>query len=238
MQSRIYSLAGAALSSGQVDAELRRGARLFELDGQLVLVPRIRGARGPQTKPSEQISQAQQNLATTQADVMKSTLAESEADRARRDTLTQPAVDFYTAMASGDQSKMTAAAGPILTQISQQQKAAKENIYNTAPRGAAQELALAQLPISAAGQTASAMGGAYTSSFDKLANLGSGYGSFSLAELGAGMRSGEAAGSSLAGAGQTQGNIMSAQAAKKAATMDFLGQAAGAGGSIASAYIK
>lgn len=179
--------------------------------------------RGPNTKPSEQLAQKQAGWGEEQMGYMRE-------DRVRRDLLTQPAIDFYTSLVSGDQKAMNLALAPIKTQTADFYKQARENVMNTAPRGAGQEFALAQLPITAASTEASSLYPLVSGGFDKLANIGSGYGSFSLAELGGGLRAGE-------GAGQTYGNVMNAQAQKKAATMGFLGDLAGAAGSMGASAL-
>jgi len=96
------------------------------------------------------------------------------------------------------------------------------------PAGPIRDSAIARLER----ERAANLGNLYTSqivsSLDKLANLGSGFGSFSLNEVGAGLRAYE-------GASQTNANLMQAQAAGKQATMGFLGDLAQTGGRIAAA---
>ncbi len=177
---------------------------------------------GPKTKPSEQLAQWQMGVG-------KEAVGWSEADRAKRDALLQPAIDFYTGAAKGG-PQLFASMAPAVTQFSQGEKAAKERIMSEVPRGAGQEFALSQLPIQTSTAVGQTMGQTYLGAFDKLAGLGSGYGSFSLAELGGGLRAGE-------GAGQTQNTVMQAQAAKKAATMGFLGDMAKAAGGVGAAAV-
>lgn len=196
---------------------------------------------GPKIQPS-------QNLANQQVGVSQEELALAREDRARRDQLIQPAVDVYKSqidlqnpaidflkrLTSGDSSAVTTAAAPILSQITRQFQGAEESVYSNAPRGAARDFALSQIPVQQADSTAQALSapitGAYStllnlgqSATDKLANVASGFGSFSLQEVGAGLRAQE-------GAAGTLNNVMQAQAARKAATMGFLGNLAQAGG--------
>jgi hypothetical protein len=192
---------------------------------------------GPDTKPSEKIAQQETTLAGKQGQVMDTELARSGEDRERALKLIQPATDFYSGITSGDQSKITAAAAPIFTKIADESSAARERIYSEVPRGAGQDFALAQVEQHKANTAAGAVGNVFQGAFDKLAGIGEGMGQFSLQELGAALRGGEGASQSLFGAGQTRGQVMQAQAAKKQATMGFLGDVVKAGGSMASAGI-
>ncbi len=175
---------------------------------------------GPKTKPSEQ-------LASWQQAVGKEAVGWSEADRAKREALLQPPIDFWTGAAKGG-PQLFASMAPAVTQFSQGEKAAKERIMNEVPRGAGQEFALSQLPIQTSTAVGQTMGQAYLGAFDKLAGLGTEYGQFSLSELGGGLRAGE-------GAGQTYGTVMQAQAKKQETKVRFWGDMAKMAGSAAMA---
>jgi hypothetical protein len=157
-----------------------------------------------------------------------STMAQNELTRMNQ--LEAPATSFYGNLVkagnSGDYSKLIAANAPQFTAISQQGQAAKENIYNTLPPGAARDYALGSLDTSKANSVASNLNSTYMSAFPALAQLGSQAGNTGLQEAGASLRGFE-------GAATTTNNVMSQDAASKASTMGFLGSLAGAAGSAA-----
>lgn len=162
-------------------------------------------------------------IAGIQAQTAKDQLAFAKEDRTRMMDLLQPAIDLNKAFATGDREKATAFAAPVIGQISRSSQQAKDSIFNTIPAGPARDFALAKLEQERYGATGEAMTQPYISSFDKLANIGSGFGSFSLNEVGAGLRAGESA-------TLTNESIIRAGTNQKAATMGLLGalgQAAG-----------
>ena len=175
---------------------------------------------GPNTQPIQQTAAAQSALAGQAAGTSTQLFGQME-------NLLQPAINFNTAMASGDTSKMVQAAGPQLANIAQQKQQAQESIYSSTPRGAGQDFALAQLPMQSGMATAQTMNQAANAAPTNLANIGAGLGSMSTQELGA-------ASNLYQGAASSQNDVMQAQAAKKQATMGFLGQMAGIGGGMAS----
>lgn len=195
---------------------------------EIVLVPKISGGGGPSYETTQRIGGKEEALAGTAQQSMAEFLDLFKADRAKMFELLGPSEDFYTAMASGDRKRMLQAAGPMITEISKGGKAAEENIMATAPRGAGRDVALGLLPMQQAGLTAQAMSQPFLSSFDKLAQLGAGIGSFGLQEAGAGASFGGLAARSLEGAEKASADVMEAQAAKKKATMGFIGDLAGA----------
>jgi hypothetical protein len=202
---------------------------------------------GPNTKPSESIAGKQTGLGDTMTGVMEGFLPLGKEDTAAGKgimqqgiDLLQPAIKHYTDLASGDRGAMTAAAAPALSEISKQYQLAGERSFDQA-RGVGQEFTQSQLGMAKAGQVAGAMSEAYTSSFDKLtglgttvSGLGNQYANLGLQETGAGLSAGQLAEQDFAGAAQTQQSMMQAQAAKKQATMGFLGNIVGAAGSMAT----
>lgn len=206
---------------------------------------------GFDTKELQRISALERGQAETQAARAERLFGFSEADRARWQELLgkglelfAPGIEFYKGIATGDRATRAAAAAPITSEIGRQGALARERIYTEVPRGAGQEFALATVPREQAAAVARAMGETYISSFDKLGgygqelvNVARGVSEQALAETAAGLRGSEAASTSLRGAGMTQQALAEAQAAKKQATMGFLGsivQAAGtaAGGGV------
>lgn len=171
------------------------------------------------------------DVATQQLSTSKTQTDNAAADKARMDKLIQPAIDFNTALASGDREKSLAVAAPAIRTITDGYRAAKDNIINTVPAGPARDFALASLERDRTTSTTDAITQPFLSSFDKLANIGSGVGSFSLQELGAGIRSGE-------GAGLSFGDIAKTGAAQKQSTMGFFGSLAQAAGGVAGKLVK
>lgn len=192
---------------------------------------------GVKTEGLERISGLEQSQAERQRAASERLAGLSEADRAWYQDLVKkgldlfsPGIEFYSRIASGDRAARTAAAAPIVSEISKGAQTAKERIYGEVPRGAGQEFALATVPREQAGAVAKAMGETYLSSFDKLAgygqgvaSVGEGVGQYSLAEMAGGLRASEAASTSLRGAGMSERDIAEAKAKKKQSTMGFLG---------------
>lgn len=176
--------------------------------------------------PKKSDQQAQRDAATRAEAISLEQLNQSRADKARSNELMQPAIDFNKALSSGDMNAILPAIAQPLGQIATAHRAAKENVYNTVPPGPARDFALAQIERQAPAARATAINSAYNNSFDKLANIGSGLGAFSLQELGAGLRAGESG-------VQTRSGIMQQDAQGKAATLGFLGSLAGGAGAAA-----
>lgn len=181
--------------------------------------------------PSQSTINTQNALTQEQIGIQQQSLAGSQQDRAARVAAQQPAIDQYSALSSGDSSAIMKALVPQLTGVTQGTAAAKEGIYESVGPGAARDVALAQNQVNQGNQTAALRANAVSSSYDKLANIGAGLGSFSLQELGAGISSGQAASSS-------NQSIMQAQEQSKASTLGFLGELAGAGASLGGAALK
>ena len=139
--------------------------------------------------------------------------------------LQQPEVTRQTNLASGDPTSILTAAQPTISQVSGGYNAAKSNIFNNIAPGAARDKALADLEASKATAIGNTEANLVNEAPAKLANIGAGYGSFSLQELGAAINS-------LGGASNSNQSVLSAQENAKSSTMSFLGSLAGAGGSI------
>lgn len=158
-------------------------------------------------------------------------LAASTADKAKMDAAIQPALDFNTNVTKDPQSLLVAMA-PLLTNITRAKAQSKEAIYDSVPRGPARDLALAQNERAAADDVAVTKNTTYTSALDKLANIGSGLGSFSLQETGAGL-------SGLSSGVASNNDVMQVKAQKKAAALAPLtALAGGAGAAIGGSFFK
>lgn len=179
--------------------------------------------------PSQSSLNTQSGITQQEIGIQQQAVAGSEQDRAARIAAQQPAINLNTALTSGDPAAVMTAIAPQLTGITQSKAANKEQIYEGLGPGAGRDEALLQNQLNAGNQTASLRANAVSSAYDKLANIGSGLGSFSLQELGAGISSGQAASSA------NQVNISAAEQSK-ASTLGFLGNLAGAGAKLATGF--
>jgi hypothetical protein len=176
------------------------------------------GGSNSSQRTQEQITQQQIGISQEQNQLQRENYE-------RMKTLQQPAIDKETALATGDAKTALAATMPVISKASAGYDAAKQSIFNTLAPGAGRDKALADLEVNKATGIAGAQAQLVQAAPDKLANIGSGLGSFSLQELGAAI-------SSLGGASSSNAQTMQAQEQSKASTMGFLGSLAGAGGSI------
>lgn len=181
------------------------------------------GPSGSTINEQNKIAQGQLDLATSQQaksneilGIVEPGLKEAEA--------------YYSSLASGDPNKIMTAIGPAASGIEESTAAAKKNIAAFTPRGGAQDLALQEADISAAGQVGNLKTQAYTSAFPALASLFSGGAAISVNQIANAIASAQ-------GASQTTANIGQEQAQGKASTMGFLGSLAGAGGQVGAAAL-
>lgn len=136
-------------------------------------------------------------------------------------SLFNPAIDFYSKLASGDSSKMVQAAAPIISNITKQYASTKQNIQDTVPAGAGRAFALASLGREQANANSGALNNAYMSAFPALANIGGQVSGVGLQQTGAGLRGTE-------GAAQTNNQLQQVQQQRKASQLGFFGSLAGA----------
>jgi len=141
----------------------------------------------------------------------------------------QPAINYYTALTSGNPNLALSAAAPQVSQISKSANTAQQQIADTIAPGAAQQIAQGQVIQGANTQLANTLNTTETSAFDKLANLGAGIGAFSLQDLGAGLGSVQSSASNY-------GQVSQEQNAQKASTLGLLGGLAGTGASFFPTY--
>lgn len=189
---------------------------------------------GPNLQPQQATAQAQTQLSQQQLALGQQEFSQSQANTQQMQALLQPSINFNSKIASGDQSSLMTALAPQLTNITQAKSQNAGQIMEQVGPGAARDVALANNTMSSNDQVASLKNQTYTSAMDKLANIGTGLGSFSIQQLGAALSGFSGSGSSLAGASTTQQSVLQAQSAQKASTMGFLGELAGAGGSALS----
>jgi hypothetical protein len=172
---------------------------------------------------AQQSSIAQQQVAIGQE---QNTLARE--NKQKMDKLLQPAIDFNTGVTTSKDTQMVAAA-PVIGELSKAGKVSEEQIFESIPAGPARDMAIAENKRATAGGIAKARSDTYLSSIDKLANIGSGLGSFSLQELGAALTG--------FGSGASTGqSVIQGKAQKKAATTGMIGDFASAAGMAAGGH--
>src|SRR5579862_7909568 len=94
--------------------------------------------------PSQNDYNAQQALTTSATNLSNYDLTQAKADTTQRNALMQPQISFDTAITNGSRDATLAANAPQITNITQATTAAKGQIMNNLPPGAARDLALAQ----------------------------------------------------------------------------------------------
>lgn len=143
-----------------------------------------------------------------------------------RNSLIKQPTDFYSSLASGDPTKMLAAAAPGISNISKSAQSAKGAIYDTVPAGAGRQFSLGQLERDKFSKGADFLNQAYMSSFPALQGIASDTGNFGLQQLGGGMNS-------FQGAMQGNQGVIQSETQRQAAKMNMIGSLAGiAGGAI------
>jgi len=178
---------------------------------------------GPDTSKQDQITQQNLNVSQKQEQ-------QSEEQYQQYKTLTAPAIQKYTALAGGDRNAAVAAAAPEVGTIAGGYDAAKAQIMNSLPPGAARDKALADLQVSKYSATSGVLASEVQKAPDILANIGAGSGAFSLQEVGATL-------SGLSGASSSNQAVMQAQNAAKANTVGLVsGLAGGAGQALAGSF--
>lgn len=135
--------------------------------------------------PSKQTLANQQQITNQQIQTSEEQNQLNRENYQRMITMEQPAVDLYSGLVKGDAQKSLQTAMPFISQISQGYQGAKTQVMNQMPPGAARDLALSQMEQQKDVGTANFMTQNVLQAYDKLANMGSGFGSFSLQELGA-----------------------------------------------------
>jgi|CXWL01.1.fsa_nt_gi hypothetical protein len=173
---------------------------------------------GKERKATEQrqleLSQRQQALAEQQ-------FTQAQKEMESRKALQQPSVDFYSRMTSANPSERLRAAAVPIGDTAKLAAGAKESIYENAPRGAARDFALAQVPRDQYAQIAEMLNKAYLGAFPAMASIGTEAGQVGLQQTGAGMRGVE-------GAVNTNAQIMENQARQYAARLGLFGSIASA----------
>ena len=177
-------------------------------------------------KERKQSAAMQNQIAQSQLQTSQDYLGLAKQEQERRTALQQPSIDFYTKLTGNDPNARMTAVAPALGDIARAGRSGKEAIYDSAPRGAARDFALSQVPQQQAAQGAEFLNKAFMGAFPAMASLGTESGQVGLQQTGAGMRGAEAA-------SQTNQSVMQNQQAQKASQLGMIGSLAGMGGSLA-----
>lgn len=173
--------------------------------------------------PSQSSINQENNIASQQLAISQQAQQNSTQEQQQMQQLEAPQIAYDTSITSGNKASAFTAIAPLVSNISAAGAQAKGQIMEQLPAGVGQEVALANNTQNTYNQIAQASNSAYTGALSNEANIGSGLGSFSLSELGAGL-------TGLTGAATTTGNVVNQQAQAKASTMGFIGSLAGAAG--------
>ena len=160
--------------------------------------------------------------------------AQSQDFLSEMQALIAPYIQQQQALAGGNAKAALTAAMPALSPITQGYTAAREQIANQLPAGAARDYALTQLPIQKNAQIGQTLSALVAQAPQNLAQVGSGFGSLGLQEQGAQLSALSGAGSSYAGQANTYTNALNAQEQAKASTMGFLGDIVSTAGMVAT----
>jgi hypothetical protein len=165
--------------------------------------------------PSQQTINTQGQITGEQLQIAEQQNQLQQANYGRMLQMEQPAIDLYSGLVgtgpggvggSPSQNTSLQTAMPFISQISQGYNNATQQIYNNLPPGAARDLAISQASQQKDVATANFMTNSVLQAYDKLANMGAGFGSLSLQELG-GSLSGY---SGASGANQQLGSMQAA----------------------------
>ncbi len=178
---------------------------------------------------SKNISTANQ-ISGTQLGVASGAGQRSADEYAQYKSLIAPLVTQQQSLASGDRAASTAAALPVISQLSRGFTASKENLFNTTPAGAGRDVALANLGLQKDSTIAGTQAGLAQQAPGILAGLGQQSGQLSLQELGAQL-------AGLQGGAQTNFGAGQLAAAQNASLLNFFGSLAGAVGGAAGGGI-
>ena len=157
--------------------------------------------------------------------------ATSAAEQQQMQQLIAPLISQQTKLATGDRTAATAAAMPVISQLSGATNPTLAAIKNSLPPGAAQDKAVADFLSKQNSTIAGTEAGMVQNAPTALAGLGTTIGGMSLQELGAQL-------AGLQGGAQTNLGAGQMAAAQQQTLLQFFGQLAGAGGAMGAAAIK
>jgi hypothetical protein len=229
-------------SPAEVDRLLAQGGMLISSAGRTVLVPRLAGGRGPNTDDLKKTAAEQKAFVYPQVATAKwqqnqgEQLASLAAGKeALAQSLFQQPIDRARKLASGDPSTVAQVMAPTYKLFEDANTSARATIFDSVASGAGRDFALSMMPAQKTGKIAEATNAAVGSGFEELTKQAKTMADWGLQEQGASLRAGEggaqtysSAASILNSAAGTQSQVAQAEAAKKAATMGFLGDLGGA----------
>jgi hypothetical protein len=178
--------------------------------------------------PSKSQINTENQIATEQLNLAREQNASAAEDKARALEYQQPLIAKMKSLAGGDRTEALRAAMPEIEKLSGGYQATKQSIFNTVTPGAARDKIMADVEMQKDVGIASAQAGAVRSAPEVLANVGSGFGAFSLQELGAALSGYGGASSSNQAAG---GLETQRSQAKWAPVLGLANAAGGAAGS-------
>ena len=161
-------------------------------------------------------------------DVSRSTnlYNQSQAGYNQASSLLNPGISFYSGLASGDPTKISQTAAPLINNIAKSTASAQGAISDSLPAGAARNFALASVKRDQAGQTAGALNQSFLSAFPALSGIS---GQVS------GMAGQQLSGSTgyQSGAQSATQSVLNTEAQKRQSKLQTIGSFAGlAGGAI------
>lgn len=179
----------------------------------------------------KQAEQSQRQLAQLQANQANEQLNFSRQRVDRMDSMQKPAIQFAQDIVSGDQTAFNRALSIPMSQLKRAQQATAGNIFDSVREGPVRDFMIARTHRDANAETANLQSDTFLKSLQTLFGAGTEQGNFGLQQLGAGSRF-------LEGGVNTNQMLMQNAAARKAATMGAIGQAAGMAGSAAVGGMK
>lgn len=178
------------------------------------------------SKTLKQAQANQQNIGNQQLSLATQQTANANNNFGQGTTLNKPVIDYATALASGDPTRMLQAAAPQLSTISRQAASARGAIQDQLPVGGTRNFALASLSRDQYGKSADTLNSAYLSAFPALQGLASNANQLGLNQLGAGF-------GGLQAAGNTNAQVAQTEQARQQAKLQSIGSLAGmAGGAL------
>jgi hypothetical protein len=174
---------------------------------------------GVKVDPAKQLAESSKQLSQELLGMFKE-------ERGRGMELISPLIERSQRLISGQPGETMSVLAPEIASLEQGYRAARQSIFEGTEPGAARQLALSGLEQQRAAQIGGLKSGITQQAYNTLAQVGSNLASFGLQEAGAGLQSMDIARA-------TYGDIMQAQAARKASTMGFLGDLVRSAGTVA-----
>lgn len=175
---------------------------------------------GKQTQQQKDAYAGQTNLFNTQAGALNQAIGtagsvtpQAQGFLNQSSSTFQPAIDYWSKLASGDPATMAAAAAPTMLATGKQYQAARDSASTSMPQGGYRSTALANLPFQEAAQNNTYLQQLQPQAASNLANIGSSTGALGSGLFGSvlGALSGAGSGASGTGASLLNTNLLSNQ---------------------------